>query len=60
MDKTTELDNKLPIGSYEAMKPWFDKIDTAWDEFLVLVSRGEFGNNITIDNVNEILNEMRL
>lgn len=57
MQKLKELTDKSEIGSYEAMKPWFDKVDSAWENFIISVKNGDFGPNITIDTVNKLLNE---
>jgi hypothetical protein len=41
MDKINELDQeKPPVGSYEAMKPWFDIVDALHEKLLRLQKEG--------------------
>lgn len=39
-DTNIPLNTKNPIGSYEAMKPWFDRVDSLHEEFLKLEREG--------------------
>lgn len=41
--KNTQQDTKPPVGSYEAMKPFFDKVDEFYQEFLQLEKDGLLG-----------------
>jgi hypothetical protein len=46
MTQLKELNDKdqkenLPIGSYDAMKPWFDAMDVLYQRFFLLEKEGK-------------------